>query len=140
MDEPVRFETKVAVLVRDDLQPWQALNVTAFLTSGIVGAHPELMGETYRDADGTSYLPLVGQPIVVLTGDLATLRTVHGRAVGRGMAQAVYIREMFATGNDRDNRAAVAAVPRDELDLVGLAVHGPRNAVDKVVKGARLHP
>jgi len=65
---------------------------------------------------------------------------VHGRAVGRGMAQAVYIREMFATGNDRDNRAAVAAVPRDELDLVGLAVHGPRNAVDKVVKGARLHP
>jgi hypothetical protein len=56
------------------------------------------------------------------------------------MAQAVYIREMFATGNDRDNRAAVAAVPRDELDLVGLAVHGPRNAVDKVVKGARLHP
>lgn len=140
MDDPVRFETKVAVLVRDDLQQWQALNVTAFLTSGVVGAHPELMGEPYRDADGTSYLPLVGQPIVVLTGDLSVLRTVHGRAVGRGMAQSVYIREMFATGNDRDNRAAVAAVPRDELDLVGLAVHGPRNAVDKVVKGARLHP
>lgn len=140
MDEPVRFETKVAVLVRDDLLPWQALNVTAFLTSGVVGAHPELMGEPYRDADGTIYLPLVGQPVVVLTGDLGVLRGVHGRAVARGMAQSVYIREMFATGNDRDNRAAVAAVPRDELDLVGLAVHGPRNAVDKVVKGARLHP
>jgi len=30
-------------------------------------------------------------------------------------------------------------VPRDALDLVGLALHGPKNAVDKVVKGARLH-
>ena len=47
---------------------------------------------------------------------------------------------MFSTGNDRDNRAAVRAVARDELDLVGIALHGPRNAVDKTVKGARLHP
>lgn len=47
--------------------------------------------------------------------------------------------DLFGTGNDRDNRAAVRAVPRSALDLVGLAVHGPRNAVDKIVKGARLH-
>jgi hypothetical protein len=30
-------------------------------------------------------------------------------------------------------------VPTAALDLVGLAVYGPRNAVDKIVKGARLH-
>jgi len=33
----------------------------------------------------------------------------------------------------------VRAVPGDQLDLVGLAVHGPRTAVDKVFKGATLH-
>jgi hypothetical protein len=27
-----------------------------------------------------------------------------------------------------------------DLDLVGIALHGPKNAVDKVVKGARMHP
>jgi hypothetical protein len=32
------------------------------------------------------------------------------------------------------------AVSGEKLDLVGLAVHGQRNAVDKVVKGAILHP
>ena len=53
---------------------------------------------------------------------------------------SVYTREMFSTGHDEANRAAVRAVRRDELDLVGLAVHGPRNGVDKTVKGARLHP
>jgi hypothetical protein len=36
------FETKIAIIVRDDLAVWQKLNVTAFLTSGIAGAHPDL--------------------------------------------------------------------------------------------------
>jgi hypothetical protein len=28
----------------------------------------------------------------------------------------------------------------DALELVGIAVHGARNAVDKVMKGNRMHP
>jgi len=58
------FATKVAVLVRDDLEPWQRLNVTAFLVSGVTAANP---------------------------------------------------------------------------DLVGLALHGPKNGVDRILKGAHLH-
>ncbi|MBJ7357722.1 MAG: DUF2000 domain-containing protein [Nocardioides sp.] len=136
----MRFETKVAVVVRDDLETWQRLNVTAFLVSGVTAAFPELVGEPYEDADGTAYLALLGQPVVVLEADAATLRTAHQRALGRQLPMSVYTADMFRTGNDRDNRAAVRAVGRDDLDLVGLALHGPRNAVDKTVKGARLHP
>lgn len=46
------FDTKIAIVVRDDLQVWQKLNVTAFLMSGVVGAAPEIIGEPYRDAAG----------------------------------------------------------------------------------------
>ena len=53
---------------------------------------------------------------------------------------ALFTADLFATGGDGANRAAVAAVAGEDLDLVGIAVHGPRNAVDKVVKGARMHP
>ena len=137
---PHRFDTKIAVLVRDDLETWQRLNVTAFLISGIAAALPELMGKPYEDADGTAYLPLLGQPVVVLEADAATISAAHARALGRELQMSVYTREMFATGNDVDNRAVVRAVPRDDLDLVGIALHGPRNGVDKTVKGARLHP
>ena len=42
------FDTKIAVLLRDDLAGWQALNVTAFLVSGLP---EELRGEPYIDAD-----------------------------------------------------------------------------------------
>lgn len=140
MSEPVRFDTKIAVLLRDDLESWQRLNATAFLAGAVAGARTELLGQPYLDADDTAYLPMFGQPVLVFEGDGATLRAAHERAVQRGMAVAVFTRELFTTGNDRDNRAVVRAVPREKLDLVGLALHGPRNAVDKVVKGARLHP
>ena len=136
----IRFDTKIAVLVRDDLESWQRLNVTAFLVSGIVAAHPQLIGGPYEDADGTAYLPLLGQPVVVLEADAATVKAAHARALGRQMPMSVYTREMFATGNDLANRAVVRAVARDDLDLVGIAVHGPKNGVDKTVKGSRLHP
>ena len=139
-DSPVRFDTKIAVLLRDDLAGWQRLNVTAFLVSGITAARPELVGDPYEDADGTGYLAMLGQPVLVFQGSRELLTTAHGRALGRELPMSIFTSELFASGNDRDNRAAVAAVPRGELDLVGLAVHGPKNAVDKVLKGATMHP
>ena len=137
---PVRSDTKIAVLLRDDLEPWQRLNVTAFLVSGLGTVSPEVIGEPYEDADGTAYLPMFGQPVLVFQGTKELLTTAHGRALSRSLPRAVFTADLFGTGNDRDNRAAVRAVPKDQLDLVGISVHGPRNAVDKVLKGARMHP
>jgi hypothetical protein len=139
-DSPLRFDTKIAVLLRDDLAGWQRLNVTAFLVSGITAARPELVGDPYEDADGTGYLAMLGQPVLVFQGSREVLTAAHGKALGRELPMSIFTGELFASGNDRDNRAAVAAVPRGELDLVGLAVHGPKNAVDKVLKGAVMHP
>lgn len=134
------FDTKIAVVVRDDLEAWQRLNVTAFLASGIAAANPQLVGEPYADADGTSYLPLLGMPVLVFAGSKEAITTARERAVRRQLAVAVYTSDMFRTGHDAANRAVVEAVSGVDLDLVGLAVHGPRNAVDKVTKGCVLHP
>ncbi|GAA2395566.1 DUF2000 domain-containing protein [Dactylosporangium salmoneum] len=135
----MNFPTKIAVLLRDDLAVWQRLNVTAFVVSGIAGTRPDLLGEDYADADGTRYLPMLGQPVLVFEGGAEVLAAAHGRAVQRGAACAVFTDELFKTGNDADNRAAVRSVARADLSLAGLAVHGPKNAVDKILKGARLH-
>ncbi|WP_374557287.1 DUF2000 family protein [Micromonospora sp. RHAY321] len=140
MTDPIRFPTKIAVLLRNDQASWQRLNVTAFLVSGVANAEPELLGEEYRDADDTPYLPMFRQPVLVFAGDRAVLSAAHARALGRGLRVSIFTSELFATGNDRDNRAAVRAVGRDKLDLVGLALHAPRTVVDKVLKGATMHP
>jgi hypothetical protein len=136
----MRFDTKIAIVVRDDLAAWQQLNVTAFLASAVAGGHPEVIGERYQDGSGTDYLPMFRQPVLVYTATAGELTAVHGRALTRPLDVAVYIDEMFKTGNDDDNRAAVRAVAVTDLDLVGLAVYGARNALDKVVKGLSLHP
>jgi len=133
-----RFDSKIAVLLRDDLLSWQRLNVTAFLVSGIAGTQ-DVIGKPYTDADGTVYLPMFRQPVLVFAGDRATLTVAHARALQRGLTPAIFTSDLFATGNDEDNRAAVHAIPGNRLDLVGLAVHGPKGAVDKIFKGAVLH-
>lgn len=138
--EPIRFDTKITVLLREDLEPWQRLNVTAFLVSGLGTAAPEVIGEPYEDADGVPYLPMFRQPVLVFEGTKETLKAAHARVLSRALPRAVFTSDLFATGNDRDNRAAVRAVGTGELDLVGIAVYGPKNAVDKVMKGARMHP
>lgn len=138
-NEPVRFDTKIAILLRDDLQTWQRLNVAAFLASGVAAVHPDAIGDLYLDADDTEYLPMFGQPVLVFAGSKETLTAPHGRALGRGLKMSIFTADLFGTGNDRDNRAAVRAVNRDDLNLVGIALRGSRNAVDKVLKGAQMH-
>lgn len=141
-DDPAtspRFDTKVVVVLNEDLEPWQ-LNVTAFLMSGIATSSPGLVGEAYRDGDDTEYLPMLRQPVMVMSADSALLSRARGKAAARDdVSLAVYTRELFGTGHDEANRAAVAAVPAADLDLVGIALRGPRNAVDRIVKGARFH-
>ena len=135
----MRFDTKIAIAVRDDLAIWQRLNVVAFLSSAVAGGVPEVVGEPYEDGSGNRYLPMFRQPVLVYSGGPEALARAHHRALSRGLRAAVYTQELFRTDNDADNRAAVRAVPADELDLVGLAAYGPRAAVDRALDGLGLH-
>jgi hypothetical protein len=136
----MRFDTKIAIAVAEDLAAWQKLNVTAFLASAVAGGVPGVIGERYEDRSGHSYLPMFRQPVLIYAADVQALARVRRQATDRGMNVAVYIEEMFKTGHDAANREVVRAVAADELPLVGLAVYGPRNAIDKVFKGLALHP
>jgi hypothetical protein len=136
----VQFDTKLAVVLRDDLEVWQKTNVTAFLVSGIAGTVPGVVGEPYRDASGNEYLPMFVQPVLVYEADGAGLRRAYERALSRGVRPAVYTHELFETNHDEANRAAVASVAAEDLDLVGIAFRAERKVVDKVVDRLRFHP
>ena len=136
----VRFDTKIVVIVRDDTAMWQRLNMTAFLTSGIAARYPESTGEDYVDADATKYLPMFGQPVLVFVVGKDDLVRVFNRALDRDVTVSVFTSELFATGHDAANRAAVAAVARADLDVTGFAFRTDRRVADKITKGLRLHP
>lgn len=132
------FDTKIALVVRDDLAAWQAINVAAFLAGGVAAAFPACIGEPYGDGSGTRYLPLIGQPILVYGGDGAKLARALDRALARDVVPAVYTEAMFTTTHDAANRAAVASVARADLALVGLGFRAERKVVDKIVDGLRF--
>ena len=135
------FDTKVAVAVREDLEAWQRVNVAAFLISGVVAdAGAAAIGEDYLDADGHRYLALLVQPVIVLEAGAAKLKTVRERALRRGVPIALYTWEMFTTGHDAANRAAVKAVAGDDLDIVGIALRAPHRDADAVLRGLGRHP
>lgn len=136
----MQFETKIAVVLRDDLVVWQKTNVTAFLVSGIAGTVPGLVGEPYRDASGNEYLPMFIQPVLVYEADASGLRRAYERAMDRGVIPAIYTADLFTTNHDEANRAAVARVDAQDLDLVGIAFRAERKTVDKVVDRLRFHP
>lgn len=134
------FTTKIAIVVREDLAPWQKLNVTAFLASGIAAAVPDCIGQPYLDAAGRRYGAMCGQPILVFGGTLADLQKAHDRAVERDLVIVPYVEAMFATGHDAANRAVFAEGDVTAQNWVGLGLQGERRAVDKALKGLKLHP
>ena len=135
----MQFETKIAVVIRTDLEVWQKLNVASFLTSGIAAAFPECIGENYQDGSGTKYLPLIGQPILIYGADRPALSRALERALSRNVVPAVYTEDMFRTTHDAANREVVRAVIRGELNLVGLAMRAERKVIDKIVDGLKFH-
>src|ERR1043165_4587417 len=86
----MQFDTKIAVVIRTDLEPWQKLNVAAFLAGGIAAAFRECVGEPYEDGSGTTYLPLIGQPILIYGADRPALTRALERALARGVRPALY--------------------------------------------------
>ena len=139
MEEPL--ETKVAVVLLEDLPVWQKANAAAFLVSGLAGSAPRLVGEAYVDGSGNRYLPMLRQPILIYAADSSGIGRAYERAMARDVEElSIFTRELFSTPHDEANRAAVAAVPAAELDLVAIALRADRKIVDKVLDKLRPHP
>ena len=135
----MQFDTKIALVIRDDLQAWQKLNVAAFLAGGIAAAFPNCVGDPYEDGSGNRYHALIGQPILIYGAERAALSRALERALARNVTPAVYTEDMFKTTHDAANREVVRAVIRAELNLVGIAMRAERKVVDKIVDGLKFH-
>lgn len=134
----MQFDTKIAVIIRGDLQPWQKLNVTAFTASGIASLEG-VIGEPYVDGSDRTYLPMIKQPMLIFSANPAQLRDVYDHAVTTDVQLSIYTEELFSTPHDAANRAAVRACASSDLKLVGMALRGRKKVMDKLLKGLNLH-
>ncbi len=134
----MEFDTKIKIVLRDDLEMWQELNVTAFLMSGIAGTQ-NIIGQPYVDKDNVQYLPMSQQPIMIHSATGERMKELLQTALTKEVVIAIFTEELFMTFNDEDNRAMVAQLKTEELNLVGIAIRGKKNQVDRLLKGFDLH-
>ncbi len=135
----MKFATKIAVVLRDDLQPWQKFNVTAFTISGIAGTVVGILGEPYEDGSGNTYLPMFKQPVLVFSATGEQIKAVYTRALSRQLQFSLFTEDLFQTDNDSDNRARVKVCQQEDLRIVGMALWAEKRSLDKVLHGLPLH-
>ncbi|MFJ7661304.1 DUF2000 family protein [Lysinibacillus sp. NPDC097162] len=134
----MELNTKIKIVLKDDLEMWQKLNVTAFLMSGIAGTQ-NIIGQPYLDKDTAQYLPMSQQPVMIHSSSGERLNELLQKALTKDVVITIYTEELFNTYNDEDNRAMVAKFKTNELNLVGVGIRGKKNHVDKLLKGYDLH-
>lgn len=134
----MEFDTKIKIVLKDDLEMWQKLNVTAFLMSGIAGTQ-NIIGQPYLDKVDVQYLPMSQQPIMIHSSTAEQMKELLQKALTKEVVIAIYTEELFTTYNDEDNRAMVAKFKTEELNLVGIGIRGKKNQVDRLLKGFELH-
>jgi hypothetical protein len=134
----VIFNTKIVVVLRDDLAPWQCANVTAFLTGGIA-SDSTVIGKPYADASGREYLPMLRQPVFVFEASADDLKRTYNRAISREVVPSIFPNDIFETNNDDDNRAAVRTLHPDSLNLAGMAFHTDARIADKITRSLKKH-
>jgi hypothetical protein len=133
------FDTKIAVVLRNDLPSWQKLNVTAFTISGIVGTVDGILGDNYEDASGNVYLPMIKQPVLIFEASEVQIQKAFERALQREVRFTVFTEELFSTSNDIDNRAAIRARKTSQLKVVGMGMRDKKKVIDRVLEGIALH-
>ena len=136
----MQFDTKIAVVIRTDLEPWQKLNVASFLAGGIAAAFPECIGEPYGDGIGHE-ISVADRPA---DPDLRRRpgRAVAARSSGRWRATSRPRSIPRTCSRPRMTPPTArwcSAVIRAELNLVGLAMRAERKVIDKIVDGLKFH-
>lgn len=134
----MEFDTKIKIVLRNDLETWQKLNITAFLMSGIAGTQ-NIIGQPYVDKDQVQYLPMSQQPIMIHSATGEQMKDLLKKALTKDVVISIFTEELFNTFNDGDNRNMVANFKTDELNLVGIGIRGKKNHVDRLLKGFGLH-
>lgn len=134
----MEFDTKIKIVLRNDLEAWQELNITAFLMSGIAETQ-NIIGQPYVDADGVEYLPMSQQPIMIHSASGEQIKDLLKKALTKDVVLTIFTEELFNTYNDIDNRDMVSRFKTEELNLVGIGIRGKKNHVDCLLKGFELH-
>jgi hypothetical protein len=129
---------RCVIVVDVDLAPGLAANAAAVLAVTLGATVDGLAGPDLVDADGDVHPGLFEKGLPVLGAPREALPGLRARALAAGLG-VIDIPAVGQETNDYEEvRAYVARTATDDLEYLGLALHGPRRAVSRVTGTLRL--
>lgn len=134
------YDKKVAIVLQDDLLPWQKLNVVSFLASSIAITFPETHGGEFVTADNVKFLPFIKHPVLIYKAETKEkLQRAFVRSRDRELSIGIYTKPLFDTRSGEENVSQISSTNVSDLDLVGIIIYGENKKVDKALDGLKFH-
>jgi hypothetical protein len=121
------------VVVLDEALPaGLAANAAAVLALTLGATVPGLLGPELVDADGERHPGLIPQGLPILAAPHETLPELRRKALAADVGVIAFPVAGQQTTDYEEFRRHVAAVATAELAYLGILLHGPRRAVNKL--------
>lgn len=130
---------KIVLVLREDLSRAHAANAAAVLGLALGGRLTDSVAPDGPDASGASHAGLNPVPVPTLAASGDQLAQLYAAAVAREDLTVVGFNEVARRSRTYpEYEEALAATPSEEIDYVGVILHGPRNQVTKLTKRLAL--
>ncbi|CAM3466620.1 DUF2000 domain-containing protein [Deinococcus saxicola] len=134
------MDVKCVMVLADDLPVGLAVNAAGVLAVTLGHKVPSLLPADAVDASGTAHAGLINVPLPILVADRNTLKSLHERALTLEQVMLVGFSDVAQHARTYDAYvAALISTPTETLAYLGLALYGPKKALNKLVGNLPLY-
>lgn len=133
------FNHRIAIVVRQDLPSWQAMNTVAHI-SGYLGSKIEtfLSDENFVTQDGIVHPRNSQYAIVILRAEQGAFPRLMRKVRSSGLLYHGFIREMIETTDDTEIQGIVEKKRDSDIEYLGIGVFGSNEQVRELTQGYSL--
>ena len=113
-------------------------NAIAVIALTVGARHPYFVGEPLVDADGVSHPGLIPIGIPMLQCSAEELRQLRAKALEKGFDVVDFPRQGQKTKDYAEFLDAMKTAAGDEIEYLGMAVIGKKNAVNRLTKHCEM--
>ncbi len=133
------FGQKIAIVVREDLLSWQAMNTIAHISGYLGNKNTTFLSDEYFVTDDGIRHPRNSQyAIIVLKNSEKGLRRLMQRVRESGLLYHGFIREMIETTDDGEIQQILTTKKDSEIEYFGIGIFGPIEKVQELTQGMSL--
>jgi len=124
---------KLVLVIDSGLEIGLAANTASVLTLSVGAKHPELIGDNLVDGSGQRHIGITTIPIPVLSADTPNLTALVQKLDDRDIELVSFSKIAQSIHTYEDYANALKSTPGEDIEYSGIALYGPKKAVDSLV-------